>query len=413
MRIAGLGVAISLLGDLTLYVALPTHLEDAGIALANVGLMLSANRLIRIVINGPCGVIIERIPRRRMAVPALFLGACSSLLYTVPGFWPLLIGRLMWGTAWAGIWLSASAMALDISGDDNRGRFVGRLQMWYFVGIGISSLVGGALTDWLGYGDTFKVCFALALLMAVGWWIMLPETQFHRAGGAHLSSEPGGIAPSGEAGAALPLLTAILLLGVNWLIFLGVLGSVLPLLLKERIGETAHLAGLVIPLATFTGALYASNQAVSLLVSPLSGWVSDVSQQRWGLVVAAMVLGIGAMALTAIGTGMVIVLATMLGAVATSALQTQVMTLIGDYSRANQRGRMLGLLNTVGDMGSAGGPLLAYALLPVIALEGIFWVATATLVLALPWTLWIARQEPRTVRAPGWPPPPGPPLQPS
>jgi len=80
LHIVGLGVAISLLGDLTLYVVLPTHTKEAGIALTNVGLMLSANRLIRIVINGPLGVLIERIPRRRIAVPALFFGAISSLL---------------------------------------------------------------------------------------------------------------------------------------------------------------------------------------------------------------------------------------------------------------------------------------------------------------------------------------------
>lgn len=89
--IIGLGVAVSLLGDLTLYVVLPTHTEAAGIALADVGLMLSANRLIRIAINGPAGMLIERVPRRRMLVPALFIGALSSLLYTLPGFWK--IGR--------------------------------------------------------------------------------------------------------------------------------------------------------------------------------------------------------------------------------------------------------------------------------------------------------------------------------
>ena len=110
----GLGVAISLLGDLTLYVVLPTHTRAAGIALADVGLMLSANRLIRILINGPAGVLIERWPRRRMVIPALFIGALSSLLYTIPGFWPLLIGRLLWGTAWAGVWLGASTMVLGM-----------------------------------------------------------------------------------------------------------------------------------------------------------------------------------------------------------------------------------------------------------------------------------------------------------
>jgi MFS family permease len=189
------------------------------------------------------------------------------------------------------------------------------------------------------------------------------------------------------------LIIAVVLLGVNWLIFLGILGAVLPLLLQERVGESVALIGLMIPLATFTGALSAGNQIVSLITSPLAGWLSDASHQRWGLVVFALLLGVAALGLTAVGTGLVVVLATMLGAVTTSILQTQVMTLIGDHSAANQRGRILGILNTIGDLGSAAGPLLAYALLPLIHLSGVFWAAAVVLALMLPSTIWIARQE--------------------
>ena len=113
------------------------------------------------------------------------------------------------------------------------------------------------------------------------------------------------------------------------------------------------IVGLLIPLASFTGALSASQQVISLVTSPLAGWWSDRRGDRWGLVVFAMVLGIGALALTAVGTGIVIVIAIMASAVATSVLQTQVMTLTGDYTDRNRRGRVLGVLNTVGDLGSA------------------------------------------------------------
>ncbi len=396
--IVGLGVAIALLGDLTLYVVLPTHTEQAGIALAHVGLMLSANRLIRIVMNGPVGMLIERIPRRRIAVPALFAGALSSVLYTVPGFWPLLIGRLLWGLSWSGIWLTASTIALDISIDRNRGRFVGRLQMWFFIGAGMSAFLGGALTDWLGYRNAFTVCALLTFLGAVMWWLLLPETRPETA--SHSVPSPRAASQSQTAPArapipALPLLTAIALLGVNWLIFLGTLGATLPLLLEERVGKTVMLIGLVVPLSTFTGALTAGNQFVSLLTAPLAGWLSDASQRRWGLVLVALVLGILATGLITFGTGIVLVTATMISAVATSVLQTQVMTLVGDYTRPHQRGRVLGLLNTVGDLGSAGGPLIAYALLATITLAGIFGMATVVLALALCWTFWVARKEAR------------------
>ncbi len=404
LHIIGLGVAVSLLGDLTLYVVLPTHTADAGIALANVGLMLSANRLIRIVLNGPLGVLIERIPRRRIAVPALFCGALSSLLYTVPGFWTLLIGRLLWGISWAGIWLSASTMALDLSTFANRGRFVGRLQMWFFIGSGGASLVGGALTDWLGYLQALRVCSLITLAAAVGWWLWLPETQPTRPaipGGAP-STLPGTPVPTPRN--CLPLVMAIALLGVNWLIFIGILSAVLPLLLQERVGETVRVAGTIIYLSTFTGAMAAGSQALSLIASPLAGWLSDLTGDRWGLVIGALALGVIAMALTAGGAGVVVVAAIMLGAIATSVLQTQVMTLVGDYGGANNRGRILGIINTVGDVGSAAGPLIAYALLPLVTIGGLFWLATAILGAALPGAWWVARQEAQRLRLAHTPP---------
>jgi len=404
--LVGLGVAVSLLGDVGLYIVLPTHTQQAGIALGDVGLMLSANRLIRIFLNSPFGILVERIPRRRMMVPSLFVGGFSSLLYTVPGFWPLLIGRLLWGTAWAGIWLGGSTAILDISTDQNRGRFIGRYQMWYFIGGGGSALLGGVLTDWLGYSTAFRVCAAITLAMALAWWLFLPETRPQSSAAAGDPIEAGlERAPLSSPGTPaqpfrwLPVGTAVVLLGLNWLIFLGILGATLALLLEERIGETVVIVGLLIPLASFTGALSASQQVISLVTSPLAGWWSDRRGDRWGLVVFAMVLGIGALALTAVGTGIVIVIAIMASAVATSVLQTQVMTLTGDYTDRNRRGRVLGVLNTVGDLGSAAGPLLAYALIPLIDLSGLFWVATVVLAVAFPWTLWVARRETRQGQA--------------
>lgn len=403
----GLGVAVSLLGDVSLYVVLPTHTRQAGIALSDVGLMLSANRLIRIFLNSPYGVLVERIPRRRMMVPSLLVGGLSSLLYTVPGFWPLLTGRLLWGTAWAGIWLGGSTAVLDISTDENRGRFIGRYQMWYFIGGGGSALLGGVLTDWLGYVAAFRVCAAVTLGMALAWWLFLPET---RPQPSALPSNPDSAGPERQPSPSnpeirvrplrwIPLGTAVLLLGLNWLIFLGIIGATLPLLLEERIGETVVIIGLLIPLASFTGILSAAMQIISLLTSPLAGWLSDMGGNRWRLVVFALVVGVAALAATATGSGIVVVAAIMTSAVATSVLQTQVMTLTGDYTDRNRRGRVLGVLNTVGDLGSAAGPLLAYALIPLIDLSGVFWAAAIVLALAFPWTLWVARRETRQGQA--------------
>src|SRR5512136_1102055 len=100
----GLGTALSLMGDATLYTVLPTHTADAGITMAGVGIILGVNRAIRLLTNAPAGLAYDRWPRRRLFLPALFLGALSTAIYAATrGFWPLFVGRLLWGLAWSGI----------------------------------------------------------------------------------------------------------------------------------------------------------------------------------------------------------------------------------------------------------------------------------------------------------------------
>src|SRR5690606_7209317 len=56
LRVAA-AVSLSLLGDALLYAVLPSQAARLGIPLALVGLLLSANRLIRLVTNSWAGVV--------------------------------------------------------------------------------------------------------------------------------------------------------------------------------------------------------------------------------------------------------------------------------------------------------------------------------------------------------------------
>jgi MFS family permease len=80
-------------------------------------------------------------------------------------------------------------------------------------------------------------------------------------------------------------------------------------------------------------------------------------------------------------------------------LQTQAIALAGDYGRSRRSGRILGVLNTVGDLGSAAGPVLGYALLPGLGIGGIFGLSALALLLILPWTAWVGWRERRLLAA--------------
>jgi MFS family permease len=72
-----------------------------------------------------------------------------------------------------------------------------------------------------------------------------------------------------------------------------------------------------------------------------------------------------------------------LGAVANSSVQALVIALTGDLVGREQRGRAIGLVHTAGDLGSAAGPPVAYALLAGIGLSGVYALCAGLFVMGL------------------------------
>ncbi len=375
----GLGTALSLMGDGTLYTVLPTHTADAGIALSSVGIILGVNRAVRLLLNGPAGLAYDRFPRRWLFVPALFIGAISTAVYAAThGFWPLLVGRLLWGLAWSGIWVGGATVILDVTTGRDRGRWTGLYQTWFFLGAALSTFAGGLLTDWVGYNATMWVGTAVTALGGVIALILLPETRDVRQ-----QDDP----PIEENVLRLrsnrDLLVAASLQGINRFVTAGVLAATMGLLAQEWLAS----AGLILGVATLTGALMAGRTLLSMASAPLAGTASDWLGSRWGVAACGLAVGAIGMALVAWGGPVAILAGILLAAIAGGSVQALVTALTGDVVSQAQRGRAIGLLHTAGDLGSAIGPPAAYALMPWIELRGAYQLCTGLFVAGLAMTL--------------------------
>jgi len=111
-RRAATTLALSLPGDSVLYLLLPLYTLHFGVSLAEAGLLLAANRLVRIVGYGAVARFYARHGDRstsRLAAVAAMLSALGYALLS--GFWALLPLRLLWGLAFAALNLSTQAMA--------------------------------------------------------------------------------------------------------------------------------------------------------------------------------------------------------------------------------------------------------------------------------------------------------------
>jgi MFS family permease len=385
----GLGIVLSLLGDATLYTVLPDPgiAAAAGISLSVVGVVLGLNRLVRLVFNPAAGVLYDRLPRRPLLLTALAVGAISTAGYAIAsGPAVLLLGRVLWGAAWSGLWIGGNSVVLDLAGEENRGRLSARLQMWFFVGGGVAFLAGGAFTDLLGYRQGLlasAVCSAAGFLL---WLLRLPETRAKvkptgRQSTATATPSGSGRPPSASAWAfpwrqALP--ASIPIFAIR-LVFAGVMASTTILWLSAFVGRQLQLGPLLLPLATLTGAFSSLRLGTSVAGAPLGGWLSDRLRRRWVVIAGSLLLSAAGVALMAATRGLAAILGALVASLAAGSAQALAPALAGDQMRPEQRSRGLSVIYSVGDLGSALGPPLALGLVPRLQISGVYLLSAAAL----------------------------------
>lgn len=386
----GAGLALSLAGDSTIYAVLPNQIDVVGINLGVVGILLGANRLIRIPGNIIAGFLNDRLGRRRLFLLGLFLGVLSTLTYSlVTGFWQLLAGRLLWGIAWALINVGGYTMIIDYSTSADRGRMTGFYQTAFMLGLTISPLAGGALTDALGFRSALRACAAISATGLGIALLALPETR-----------QPGGERTGGtwRVIARFTLTRVchvlrqmdrrILLASGLYMMVLfvnsGVLMSTISLYLRQRWGMAIEVGGVVVGVALLAGVMLAVRSTLGMVAGPLAGICSDRLRSRWPVVHAGLLLGIvGFLTLTLLGDVWVVFAGVALVSASTGTLAAALTALVGDAAEDDRPGVTMGGLATAGDIGSATGPLLAYALAASTDLRWAYGACAAALSLGL------------------------------
>jgi MFS family permease len=396
----GIGLALSLFGDATLYTVLPQAdiAAKAGVSLAVVGALLGINRFVRIFFNGPVGMLLDRLPRRKIMLVSMALGGVSTLLFAIgSGALILMIARVIWGAAWSGIWVGCGTIALDISNEDDRGRINGQLQMAFFIGVAVSSLCGGILTDVFGYRGGLWVSASLSFFAFVLWFFCLPETRITKLiplsknGQTERQSNNANFPWRKVSLAGLPMF-------MMRMIFTGIVASTAILWLEQFLDVLQNDFSLAVPLATLTGAFAAIRVVVSVFSAPVTGWISDRLDRRWGVVAGISLVGAVGMFMMGRPVFIPALVGGLLAAIPGGGIPALVPAYIGDVVGDDHRSRALGVLYTFGDLGGAFGPSLAFAILGQANLSVLYSICAILFGITALFSAGFARFE-RKVRA--------------
>lgn len=369
-RHAALSLALALPGDTVLYLLLPMYAEQFGVTLAEAGLLLAANRLVRIAGYGFVARFYARHGDRVTCSLAVVAAAICAVGYgTLSGLWALLPLRLLWGLAFAALNLSTQALATaEPAGAARRS---GRSRAFSALG----PVIALPLAALLAYGYGPRTIFGLLTVTALFGLVMTRRLSAHRP--PAITKRRGLVLPNSLD--VWSFLEGFTLDGL-FIIGLSYLGSDL-------------LPGGAVMLA---GALLASRYLGEILLSPAGGSLAE----RFGaervlvalsLLTSAALIGFGSGWLWACAAAIVVLRALQLPLLA---------PIVVHRTPGPERVQALASRAVWRDIGAGTGPVVAGLLLPLVSS---FWLYSVPAVLLGVAALACARRPPAPPTSPDQP----------
>ena len=106
-------MSLALLGDALLYAVLPVYAADFGLTLPWVGVMLSANRFVRVFAYGAIARITVLLGLRKMCIIAAITATVSTAIYGFgQGPAVILFARILWGLTYGILVLATLSYAV-------------------------------------------------------------------------------------------------------------------------------------------------------------------------------------------------------------------------------------------------------------------------------------------------------------
>ncbi len=354
-------LSLALIGDALIYAVLPVYAEDFGLTLPWVGVMLSANRFVRVFAYGVIARMTSAIGVRRMCVAGAVLATISTALYGF-GQGPaiLLAARIMWGLTYAALLLVTLAYSVEY-----------RAQVGVRVGVGraiqrlgpIAALLIGAWFVGLFGPNTAFVILAVPTALAIPIALTLPKRHSEAA----QRDRPSSLARPRP----IDLLFFLQGYGVDGVFAI----SITLIFARDAALSVAVMSG---------GALLAMRHVGEAIAAPLFGWVAD----RFG----ARRVFIGSTVLTVLGFicvagGLTVAGALIMllfrGALASLGPAVIVQAMAADEQAIGPLARM----QAWRDLGAACGPLATGFLLAFASAELQHGVVAFALVLGLAYWL--------------------------
>lgn len=402
--LAGLPAEVAVLSAIAFCVALgfgilapaiPVFARSFGVSTFEASAVISVFALVRLVTSPLAGYLTDRLGERAILSIGISIVAVSSFLAGLSqSFGQLLALRGIGGLGSSMFTVSAMALLLRVTEDNQRGRASGAFQGGFLLGGVAGPAVGGLVVAWSIRAPFFVYAATLGAAVVVA---LVYLSRAHLAEREHIVAD-------GDEKRLQPLWTALSLpayraaLGVNavnGLVFFGLRAAIIPLFVTEGLRRGPSLAGIGFLIA-------AAVQAVLLLPA---GRNADTRGRRPSLLIGTIGTVIGMALLTASDLtsnifgveslwGLSLFLIAMIAQGASAAfLGSAPAAVVGDVVGGRRGGIVVSVFQMTSDVGAIIGPLMAGLLVDALDFDWAFAVGclisvvAVVLVIAMPETL--------------------------
>lgn len=250
--ISGACLSIAWFGDGVIYIVLPLYAATFGLDALLVGVLLSVNRIVRILGYGWVAPLARRFGANMLTAAACLAAALTTMAYGLAtSFIVFFIARCIWGGAWGILNLTMTAYAYG----DGRGagKRIGVARAASIAGPLLALVAVGPLCIAIGPHQMF-VLYGVLSLVAVPIAFMLPPMR----------AEPKGDAPVEKRWTPTPL--NILFFGLAFAAD-GVLGTTISVLLSGFMSTSQAIIG--------AGLIMAFRHVVGISLAFASGPITD------------------------------------------------------------------------------------------------------------------------------------------
>ncbi|MEM9201747.1 MAG: MFS transporter [Actinomycetota bacterium] len=365
----------------------PLYLEDTGLSLSLVGVVIGALGVGAAVVGVPASAFAERRSNDQMLLVAIAAASTSIVLFGLTEFAAaLIVVRFVTGAGFGALGQSRQLFITRGVPFGFRGRVNSAMGGTHRFALAIGPVIGGAVADGFGFAAAFALAGVVVGLGSLFWWL------------------PGGREDAAIVAASPPVDVVASLRRHRWHVARGGIGPmfiqagregryvVIPLV-ADRLGlSLAEIGGLL-----------ALGTVVDFVVFPSSGILMDRFGRLYAIIPAFSVMAVGLVLLGLADAAADVAIASVLIGAGNGVTSGAVLTLGADLAPKGEEGPYLAGFTFVSNLGLFLGPFVVGTVADVAGLDASAFALGAILMLGVAWIALVVGETARPAKGPGQP----------